>query len=305
VRLSSPGRISSGAVFLIGAGILWGTGGITGRGLTDAAHLSGLAVGAYRLGLGGGLLVIVLLVSGHRPPRGGAGWRRIAAVGTLAAVYQGAFFSAVALSSVSLSTLVAIGSSPAFVLLYEACAQRRSPSRRVGLVVLLAIVGLALLIGLPADRSDPGRQLAAAGLAALSGATFAAFVLLGRRPLVGVDHRTVTGYGFLLGGIGLALVAAPLQGMGFRPTADTFALLVFLAVVPTAVAYTLFFHGLPSVTASSATVIALLEPLTGTLLAIALLGDRLSPAGIVGGVLLGVSITASIPRVDAVIDRPS
>ncbi|HTD59166.1 MAG TPA: EamA family transporter, partial [Gemmatimonadaceae bacterium] len=67
--------------------------------------------------------------------------------------------------------------------------------------------------------------------------------------------------------------------------------------VPTAVAYTLFFHGLASVTAASATVIALLEPLTGTVLAIALLGDRLSPAGIVGGVLLGVSITASIPRV--------
>jgi drug/metabolite transporter, DME family len=304
VRLSSPGRISSGAVSLIGAGILWGTGGITGRGLTDAAHLSGLAVGAYRLGLGGGLLVVVLLVSGHQPPHGGPGWRRIAAVGTLAAVYQGAFFSAVALSSVSLSTLVAIGSSPVFVLLYEACAQRRWPSRRAGLVVLLAIVGLALLVGLPANRSDPGRQFAAAGLAALSGATFAAFVLLGRRPLVGVDHRTVTGYGFLLGGIGLALVAAPLQGMSFRPTADTFGLLVFLAVVPTAIAYTLFFRGLPSVTASSATVIALLEPLTGTLLAIALLGDRLSPAGIVGGVLLGVSIAASIPRVDAVIDLP-
>ncbi len=297
-------RVSSGAVSLIGAGILWGTGGITGRGLTDAAHLSGLAVGAYRLGLGGGLLVVVLLISGRRPPRGSAGWQRIAAVGTLAAVYQGAFFSAVALSSVSLSTLVAIGSSPVFVLLYEACAQRRWPSRQVGLVVLLAIIGLALLIGLPADRSDPGRQLAAAGLAALSGATFAAFVLLGRRPLVGVDHRTVTGYGFLLGGIELAVVAAPLQGMSFDPTAKTFGLLVFLAVVPTALAYTLFFHGLPSVTASSATVIALLEPLTGTLLAIALLGDRLSPAGIVGGVLLAVSITASIPRVDAVVERP-
>jgi DME family drug/metabolite transporter len=298
VRLSLPSRASSGAVSLIGAGVLWGTGGTTGRALTDSAHLSGLAVGAYRLGLGGGLLVVLLLVTGHGPPRGAAGWRRIAAVGTMAAVYQGAFFSAVALSSVSLATLVAIGSSPVFVLLYEACMQRRWPSRRAGMVVALALVGLALLVGLPADRSNPGRQFAAAGLAALSGATFAAFVLLGRRPLVGIDHRTVTGYGFLLGGIGLALVTAPLRGMGFHPAADAFGLLVFLAVVPTAIAYSLFFHGLPSVTASSATVIALLEPLTGTLLAIALLGDRLSLAGIAGGVLLGVAIAASIPRLE-------
>jgi DME family drug/metabolite transporter len=67
-----------------------------------------------------------------------------------------------------------------------------------------------------------------------------------------------------------------------------------LAVVPTAIAYSLFFRGLRSVTAANATVIALLEPLTGTLLAIALLGDRLSPAGVVGGLLLGYSIVASI-----------
>jgi drug/metabolite transporter, DME family len=281
-------------VSLITAGVLWGTGGITGRALTDTAHLSGLAVGAYRLALGGALLVAVLLVTGRRPPPAAAAWQRIAAVGLLAAVYQGAFFSAVALSSVSLATLVAIGSSPLFVLLYEACAQRRLPPRSAGLVVVLALVGLTLLVGLPAHGAAPGRQVAGAGLAALSGATFAAFTLLGRRRLVGVDQATVTGYGFLLGGLGLALVTAPLGGLGFPGQGEIFGLLLFLAVVTTAVAYTFFFHGLRWVTASTATVIALLEPLTGTLLAIALLGDRLSPAGVVGGVLLGVSIVASI-----------
>ncbi|HEY5050073.1 MAG TPA: EamA family transporter, partial [Acidothermaceae bacterium] len=171
---------------------------------------------------------------------------------------------------------------------------RRWPPRKAGIVVLVALIGLALLVGLPANRSDPGRLLAGAGLAALSGATFAAFTLLGRRPLVAVDQRTVTGYGFLLGGIILAVVTAPTTGLGFAPSLATLGLLAFLAVVPTAIAYGLFFRGLRSVTASNATVIALLEPLTGTLLAIALLGDRLSPAGVVGGVLLGLSIVASI-----------
>jgi DME family drug/metabolite transporter len=287
-------RLSSGVASLIAAGVLWGTGGITGRALTDTAHLSGLAVGAYRLALGGALLVGVLFAGGQRPPRAAAAWKRIAAVAVLAAVYQGAFFSAVALASVSLATLVAIGSSPWFVLLYEACAQRRLPPRSAGLVVVLALVGLTLLVGLPAHGTALGKQVAGAGLAALSGATFAAFTLLGRRRLIGVNQATVTGYGFLLGGLGLAIVTAPLRGMGFPAHAEIFGLLLFLAVIPTAVAYTFFFHGLRSVTASSATVIALLEPLTGTVLAIALLGDRLSIAGVIGGLLLAVSIVASI-----------
>jgi drug/metabolite transporter, DME family len=293
-RSAPSNRSATGIAALIGAGVLWGTGGVTGRALTDRAHLSGLAVGAYRLGLGGLLLVVVLLLSGGRPPVARAAWQRIAAVALLAAVYQGAFFSAVALSSVSLATLVAIGSSPVWVLLYEACARRRWPPRQAGVVVLVALTGLALLVGLPADRSDPGRLLGGAGLAALSGATFAAFTLLGRRPLVAVDQRTVTGYGFMLGGIVLAVATAPTSGLGFAPSTDTVGLLIFLAVVPTAIAYGLFFRGLRSVTAANATVIALLEPLTGTLLAIALLGDRLSPAGAVGAVLLGLSIVASI-----------
>jgi DME family drug/metabolite transporter len=279
---------------LVGAGVLWGTGGVTGRALTDRAHLSGIAVGAYRLGLGGLLLVVVLLLTGGRPPAARAAWQRIGSVALLAAIYQGAFFSAVALSSVSIATLVAIGSSPVWVLVYEACAQRRWPPRTAGIVVVVALVGLALLVGLPADRSHPGRLLGGAALAALSGATFAAFTLLGRRPLVAVDQRTVTGFGFLLGGIILAVVTAPTTGLGFAPSATTLGLLVFLSVVPTAIAYGLFFRGLRSVTAANATVIALLEPLTGTVLAIVLLGDRLSPAGVVGGVLLGLSIVASI-----------
>ena len=293
-RSPSAARSATGTAALVGAGILWGTGGVTGRALTDRAHLSGIAVGAYRLGLGGLLLVVVLLLTGGRPPGARIAWQRIASVALLTAIYQGAFFSAVALSSVSIATLVAIGSSPVWVLVYEACAQRRWPPRTAGLVVLVALVGLALLVGLPADRSHLGRLLGGAALAALSGATFAAFTLLGRRPLVAVDQRTVTGFGFLFGGVILAIVAASTTGLGFTPSTTTLGLLAFLAVVPTAIAYGLFFRGLRSVTAANATVIALLEPLTGTVLAIALLGDRLSPAGVVGGVLLGLSIVASI-----------
>lgn len=289
-------RLSSGVASLIAAGVLWGTGGITGRTFGHSGHLPGLSIAAYRLGLGGLLLVVWLLMTGQAPPRGPA-WRRVGAVAGLAAVFQAAFFSSIAVSSVSLATLVAIGSSPLFVLIYESARRRRWPHRRGVLVVVLAIVGLTLLVGLPAHGSDARRQLEGAGLAAISGAMFAAFTIVGRRPLVGISERAVTGYGFLLGGLGLAVLTAGwygLSGLGFTPTAKSVGLLATLAIVPTAAAYELFFRGLRSVVASTATVVALLEPLTGTLLATIFLGDRLSPAGIFGAALLGGAIVASI-----------
>ena len=60
-------------------------------------------------------------------------------------------------------------------------------------------------------------------------------------------------------------------------------LLAALAVVPTALAYTCYFRGLRATSAGTGSVLALLEPLTGTVLAALLLGERLGPAGLAAG----------------------
>src|SRR5688500_11674111 len=104
--------------FLVLAGVLWGTGGLLGSLLSERTGLSALAVAGYRL-TGGGLVLVVLLAASGRWPRGPAAWRRVAAVGALAAVFQAAYFTAVSLTSVSLATLVTIGSAPVIVLLVE------------------------------------------------------------------------------------------------------------------------------------------------------------------------------------------
>ena len=55
---STAGRRGSGVPLLVLAGIAWGTGGLLGSLLGRETGLSPLAVAAYRLGLGG-LLVLV------------------------------------------------------------------------------------------------------------------------------------------------------------------------------------------------------------------------------------------------------
>ena len=60
-----------------------------------------------------------LVLTGRRWPAGRAAWTRIAAIAGLAAVFQSCYFTAVALTSVSLATLVTIGSAPVLVLAAE------------------------------------------------------------------------------------------------------------------------------------------------------------------------------------------
>ena len=120
----------SASVYLVMSGLLWGTGGLTGTEFGHVTGLSALAVAAYRLLAGGGLIVIFKIAAGTaRPARAGrrwpagsgarAAWTRIAVTGLLAAAFQGCYFTAVSLTSVSLATLVTIGGSPVIVQVAE------------------------------------------------------------------------------------------------------------------------------------------------------------------------------------------
>ena len=99
-------------------GLLWGTGGLTGSLLWAAVRPARPVGGAYRLAAGGALSSPSSL-AGRRWPAGRAAWTRIAVIAALAAVFQGCYFTAVSLTSVSLATLVTIGSAPVLVLAAE------------------------------------------------------------------------------------------------------------------------------------------------------------------------------------------
>ena len=74
-------RPGTGLLYLVTSGLLWGTGGLTGSLLSRTAGLSALSVAAYRLTVGGLLIVVFLTVTGRRWPAGRAAWTRIAVIG--------------------------------------------------------------------------------------------------------------------------------------------------------------------------------------------------------------------------------
>jgi DME family drug/metabolite transporter len=124
-----------------------------------------------------------------------------------------------------------------------------------------------------------------------------------------LDGPATIGVGFTAGGALLAvatLVAGALTGgpgfgghgfggLEFAPTAASVGLLVYLGWVPTALAYGLFFVGLRGVSASSAAVVAVLEPVTATVLGVLVLGQRLGLGGMVGaGLLCAAAVVAGV-----------
>jgi uncharacterized membrane protein len=128
----------------------------------------------------------------------------------------------------------------------------------------------------------------------LAAAGFAAITLVGSRPVPGLDDVTVTGLGFTIGGLTLMPLAQLAGGIGFRPSLASVGLVVALGTGPTAVAYTLFFRGLRSAAASTAALLALLEPLTGAVLADLLLGERLSGTGMAGAATIGAAVILTV-----------
>jgi drug/metabolite transporter, DME family len=286
--------MSVSTLYLVLSGLLWGTGGLIGTLFGQAAGLSALAVAAYRLLAGGGLLVAFLTLTGRRWPTGRAAWTRIAVNGLLSALFQSCYFAAIALTSVSLATLVTIGGTPVIVAVAEQVRGRRALGRAGVITIALALAGLGLLVGLPGGGFSESAVLASTVLALLSAAGFAAVTLIGTSPVADLDELTLNGFGFSLGGLVLLPLAALLGGLGFRPGLASAGLLAALGIGPTAVAYTLYFRGLRKASASSAALLSLIEPLTAAVLAALVLGNRLSATGIAGAVLLLAAVVRTV-----------
>lgn len=291
-------RVSADFLLVCLGAVLWGTGGLAGSALREATGAPMLVVATLRLLVGGGLLLVVLAALGRVRGLGvpGAG-ARVLATGALAAVYQSAYFGAVQLTGVAVATVVALGSAPVAVAVATALVRRRPPTRRTVAALALACGGLVLLVLGPGEGTvvAPGGVL----LALVAGGAFAAMTLVNRRRRPGPDPAGLTAVAFTFGGVLLvpfALLGA--GGTGAGPggwDASAWLLVLYLGVGPTALAYAAYFRGLHGVPPTTATVLALLEPLTAAVGAAVLLGERPGPVALVGGLALVVAVLVLRP----------
>jgi DME family drug/metabolite transporter len=268
---------------------LWGTSG-PAQALAHADASPG-AVGSARLLVGGVVLGGAALASGRsvRAWFGGRDWPWVAVAAVSTGVFQAVFFAAVDRTGAALATLVALGAAPVATGLAARVVQREALTAAWLLATVVAIAGCAMLLAPDAEGAVDGLGVVFALVAAAcyGGYTVAAKRLVAAdRPIEGVIAVTLFG--------GALLLAPALADRGSGLLSARGAMLTgWLAFASTAVAYTLFVRGLRQVPASVAGVLSLAEPLVALLLAVFLVGERLSATAFVGAAVLLVGITLS------------
>ena len=275
----------AGLLAISAGAVLWGTSGVVMHAVHDRSGLSAVAVGFYRLFTAALVLVAVRGRDAVRLARRSGPRRRwaLVAAGVGLGAYQALYFVSVEDVGVSLSTLISIGVAPVVLTAGAAVARRRRPSRSSIATLACAIAGLAL-VSLPTGTAAGPHPVLGVLAAVACGLVYAGATAVNQRLAV-ADPLTLTGVTSALGAAALLPVVLP-GGITFAATPWTIGALLYLGVVTTAAGYGLFFTGLRSTPAEVASVLTLLEPLAATVLAIGLLGERLTAAGAVGAALL-------------------
>ena len=273
------------------AAILFGTTG-TAQALGPDGSTP-MTVGASRILIGGSLLAAMALASGGFRGRWPLGPVLLAGAGV--AVYQLAFFQAVADTGVAVGAIVAIGSGPVFAGILERVLDGAWPGRTWLIATALATAGVAVLS--LASATDASLSAAGIGLALVSGLGYATYTIVAKRLLrLGHTPVAVMGASFGLGAL-LLLPVLLLGDTAWLHTPDGLALALYLGIVPTALAYSLFARGLRSLDASEVTTLVLAEPLTATVLGVVVLDERVGAGGLLGAALIlaGLAVLA-LPR---------
>ena len=239
------------------------------------------------LGGGAALLPVILLSGGPFLPAGRQWlWLAvIAATGTVLA--YGAMFLSPDRTGAGLASVLG-NTTPLVIIVLAAAVLGERITLPKAAALSLGLLGVTLTAS-PAFAS-PGRSgLLGNALPLLAAGGTATESVLVKRIGLGRDILRFTAWQLLLGGGTLLLVSSWLErGSDIAWSARFIGLLVFLALVGTAFATTLWYWLVQRDEVGRLSLALFLVPVTGLLLAVALFGERLRPVE-----LMGVAVTVS------------
>lgn len=274
----------SAVIAVIVAAMLFGT---TGTAIElGPGGVSPWGVGTLRIVVGAACLWVLARSMPRLAQLRGTTGRHIVLGAVGVAAYQPGFFLGTQRLGVALGTMIALTSGPVAAGLIEGITSRRRPPRSWVLGTLIMTVGVILVI---VGRSGFD-EFTVDGLGLLgsviAGVGYAVYASMARRAVVaGADSTVALAWEHSLG----ALMLIPglwFVSLDWLREGSSIVMLAHLGVVTVGIAYVLYGIGLRTLESSTAVSITLVEPLTATLLAVLVLGERLGPSGWFGAVVV-------------------
>ncbi|MBI3456268.1 MAG: EamA family transporter [Candidatus Rokubacteria bacterium] len=276
---------SWGFLLIVLAAITWGTTGATMKLVARDSPMSPLLVGFFRVAIAAPCLLLAArgLAGPLRLPVADVRWR-LAIAGLAMGGYQVCYFYGVAKTSVAVGALIAICSAPLMMIVLAAAILRERVTAATAAALVAGVTGAALLTVGPHDLDAlPRGFLVGVALALGAGLCYAVYAVLVKDVVGTVPPLLIAALTFSAAAVALTPTLA-LERVEAGPGA--WALLTYLGVVPTALAYILYVEGLRTTPVAVSGVLTLMEPLTATLLGVAFFGDRLGVIGGLGAALL-------------------
>ena len=271
-----------GMAYVLGAAALWGTLGVVAR----MAYAGGAQPGEvvfFRAAIAFALALLVAWRQGIPLAVPRRRWPLLVAYGTISVgLFYLSYFWAVRLLPVAVAAVL-LYTAPVFVALLarlvlgEALGVRR-------LVALAVALGGVVLVSAP----DPAAGITWTGLAAglLSGLTYALYSIFGKVALRDLDPAAVVVYTLGIGALVLLAALPPARLLDLAWSPAVWAWVGVLGVGPTFLAYRLYTAGLQWVPASTASIVATVEPVVAALLGWFVLGEALTAGQGAGAALV-------------------
>ena len=270
---------------VLGSAALFGTAGTARALLLPASPAPGVA--AARLFVGG----LGFLAYAGRTPEGrralGLLWRRpvIWVMGLTVAAYQVFFFLSMARTGVAIGTLASLSFTPFMAGLLGWLLKEGAPGYVWAVSTVMAILGVAMLTVGAGDRRD----LLGILFGACAGAAYGVYTVIGVRLARDGNHPThVLAASFSIAGF-LLLPVLLSSGTWWLSWSGA-ALILWLGLATTTLAYVLFGVGLGALQPGHIATITLAEPMFATILGVFVLGETLSALGWAGCVVIIVAL---------------
>ena len=286
-HVAAPSAGAGWAAVLLAA-TLWGTTGIVFHALGHSGGANAASIGFARLALS-----VPFLLAMARARTGVwlaaltlRGLATLSALGLAMAAYQLTYVLALERVGVAIAVLISICGAPIFVALISvACLGERLRARTM-VALATAIAGTVLMVGLPSAVGGAGHRFGIGiALAVACALCQALYVLAAQASSKVCGPMHAGGIAFGIGALALLPIAWS-EGLHISPSPGSWAMLLYVAAVPTAIAQTLFLIGLQGTGAVGGAIASLLEPLVATLLAVMLLHERMHWTGAIGAALL-------------------